>query len=179
MVKFAQNGWPLAEPVEQGFDLIFNQGPLFFNDQKLFEPAGKIPGIFWLDREGLFDVEQADAELPHGKRIEAQLREGGHQIAMRFADGDDPQPRLIVGDHQIIDFIGAGKGAGRRQFPGQPFLNGDAGRIAVAEMQTAGRRRKIGGLHEPELVFMQGHGPAALNRLRDRFEAHPSAGKAR
>ncbi len=114
LIKFANDARAdIGAPVEELLlDLVFDDLAPFLDNQNLFQPLRKMPDAFWFQRPGHahFVKTQADGGLFGG--TDAQFGQGLPHILVSLARGDNAKAGVLVGNGDLINMVGTGKGDG-------------------------------------------------------------------
>jgi hypothetical protein len=71
------------------FDLVFDDGALFLDDQHLFEPFGKLPHHFSVQGPAHSEFEYPQADLGGERLVDTEIFQGLADIQIGFTGGDD------------------------------------------------------------------------------------------
>ena len=96
----------VAPVVELLLQLVFDDLPLFLDDQDLVEAFGEVAHAFGLKRPRHRDLEHADADLRGVGFADAEVVERLAHVEIALARGDDAQSRLRAIDDDAVELIG-------------------------------------------------------------------------
>src|SRR6185436_17667401 len=81
--------------IELFLDLVLDYLALFLDHQDLFQALGEAARALRLERPGHRDLVDPQADVARDALVDAQVRQGLHHVAERFAGGGDSQPWLV------------------------------------------------------------------------------------
>ena len=112
LVELADDARPdiLAPIVELLFELVFDDRPLFLDDEDLVEPLGEMADALAFERPRHPDLVKAEADLGGVRVVDAQIIERLAHVEIGFAGGDDAEARARAVDDDAVEPIGAAKG---------------------------------------------------------------------
>ena len=159
-------------------ELVLDERPLFLDHDDLFQTLGEAADAFALQRPR------------HGDLVDGQPDIGGHllgnlkivqrlpDVQIALAGRDHAQPGPGRGYHRLVQPVGAGEGQSRVELVlHQPLFLLER-RIGPADIEPADRHVEL----RQDVIDAQRvdrHGSGAFDRLGDRLEGDPAAGKAR
>ena len=95
------------------FDLIFDDGALFLDDQHLFEPFGELAHHLAVQRPAHAELQHPQADLRGQRLVDTQIFESLAYVQIGFARGDDADTRHGTVDDDLVDTVHSGEGNGR------------------------------------------------------------------
>ncbi len=165
--------------VEELLHLRLHHRRLLLDDEDLLQPLRERAHSPALDGERQADLVDAHAGVLQVVRRQVEPPQRLQQVEVRLAARDDADVGARRRDHGSVDAGVRRERAHGRELVHEPRLDDEAGQVGPAVVQAAGRRRVIGRRVERRRHAVEVDGGAALDRLRDRLQAHPRAGEAR
>ena len=185
LVVLALDHRPAGEMVEQLLGLALDQAALLLDHQHPIEAAQSRREALRLQGPDHADLVDQEPELPGAGLVEAQVVQGGDHVEPGLAGGDDAEPGALAADHDPVEAVGTGEGAGGVELVGvdASFLRqGHALAepvVGPADVEPAGRGREVRRETDLGQRRVDRDRGRAFHRVVDAFERHPAAGEAR
>ena len=146
-VELADDARPhvVAPVVELLLQLVFDDLPLFLDDQDLFQPFGELAHALRLERPRHRDLVDANADLGGVGVVDAEVVERLADVEIALAAGDDAEPRLRRIDDDPVELVDAAIGERRVDLVVLHPRFGLEEAVRPADVQTVGRQREIVG----------------------------------
>ncbi|MDT4847708.1 hypothetical protein FQZ97_817750 [compost metagenome] len=132
-----------------------------------------------LQRPAHAHLEHAQADLGAQRLVQAEVFQGLAHVQVGFTGGDDAQARIRRIEHQRIEVIGAGEGAGGVDFVGVEAFFLDQGRVRPADMHAAFRQLEVFGNLHIDAQRIDVHHRRGVDVFGDGLQRHPATAVAR
>ncbi|MDT4815803.1 hypothetical protein FQZ97_488400 [compost metagenome] len=181
LVEFADHARTLVHRpvVELAGELVLDDAALLLHHEDFVQAFGELVHRHRLQRPAHAHLEHSQADLGAKRLVQAQVVQGLAHVEIGLAGGDDPQARVgrIQGD--LVEVVGAGKGAGGVDLVHVQALFLRQGRVRPADVHAVFRQDEVlGDLHlDPQRVHI--HHGGGVDVLGDGLERHPAAAVAR
>src|SRR6516165_6496513 len=118
LVKFPDHARPhvFAPIIELLFELVLDDCALFFHDEYLFEPLGKMPNALAFKRPRHRHLVESHADLGGMRIIDPKVVKCLAHVEIRFARRDDAKSWPWAVDNDPVEPVRAGEGEGVRHF---------------------------------------------------------------
>ena len=178
LVELADDAGPhiLAPIVKLLLELVFDDRPLFLDDEDFLEPLGEMAHALALQGPGHADLVDGQADLGRQILVDAEIVERLADIEIGLAGGDDAEAAPGAVDDGAIELVRAGEGEGGVELVlVQPHFLIER-RVGPADVEPARRHLEIGWRRNFEPVRIDGDGSGAVDRLGHRLEGDPASG---
>ena len=171
---------PAGEIVEDADELVLDEAALLLDDEDVLEPVGKTPRALGLERPGQPDLVERDAERRARRVVDAELGQRLAQIEIGLAGGDDAEARRLGGRSRCgRTALARAKAATAAIFGPCSRRSCSSGVSGQRMLRPPGGISKSAGRTTCDAVRIDVDRGRAFDRLGDRLEADPAAGKAR
>ena len=176
--EFADDLRRALAAIEDGADLIFDQRPLFLDDDDEVEAGGEVAHDDGVERPDHADLEQAQAQRLAGLN-EAEIAERLQEVLPGLARRDDPDAGVLAAAQDAVQPVGAGEGerGGKLVMVEPLFLR--QRQVDRPGADAAGRVARAIGNDDRRRIGADIDGAAALGDVGHHLHADPAAGKAR
>ena len=184
LVELADDARRVGAAVQHLLGEHLEEGALLFDHEDLFEAFGELAHDGRFHREQHAHLEHADAVAAQRVGVEAHLEEGLHEVVVGLAGGDDAQPRVGVGDDDVVELVLAGVALGDFEAAGVERLLHLEGLDAHVHAEVHVRRELLAVEHqvggdEVEAGRVDAGGAGAVGHVGDDLHADPQAAEAR